>query len=257
MKVATFNAASVRARLDGIIEWLAVNEPDVLCIQETKVEDDKFPREDFEALGYHLALNGQKSWNGVAIASRYPLQDVQAGFGDDLMPNDARMVTARIGDLAIVNTYVPNGNKVGSDKWAYKMQWLERFARFLRERYRPDEHLIWLGDVNIAPKPEDVYDSAKVLGGVGHHPEEFRRLEEILSFGLTDVFRKFETGGGHFTFWDFVIPRGLDRNLGWRIDHIYATETLADRATACWIDKEPRLAPKPSDHTYVVAEFRL
>ncbi len=255
MKIATYNAASVRARLDSVIDWLAVNEPDILAIQETKVEDDKFPAEEFEALGYHLALNGQKAWNGVALLSREPITEVQRGFGDDLMPNDARVIAGRIGDLAIINTYVPNGNKVGSDKWEYKLQWLDRFDRFLRERYSPSEQLLWLGDINIAPTPHDVYDSAKMYGGVGHHPDEFSRLSRIVSFGLEDVFRKFHQGPGMYTFWDFVLPRGVDRNLGWRIDHLYATAPLAARAVSCEIDLDARTQEKPSDHTYVTATF--
>lgn len=257
MRIATFNAASVRARLDGILEWLAENEPDILAIQETKVENDKFPRAEFEDLGYHVTLNGQKSWNGVATLSRSPQTDVAIGFADDLTPNDARILSSRIDGVAIVNTYVPNGSEVGSDKFEYKLKWLERFARFLRERYRPDEPMIWLGDINIAPTELDVYDPPKFNGKVGRHPDELSGLERILSFGLTDVFLTFHPEGGNYTFWDFVLPRGVERNLGWRIDHIYATAPLAELCVDCVIDRAPRLAPKPSDHTYVIAEFDL
>lgn len=255
MRIATYNAASVRARLDLLVEWLAENEPDVLAIQETKVEDDKFPREPFEDLGYHLALNGQKSWNGVATLSRSPILNVRPGFGDELMPNDARVLTCDVDGITVINTYVPNGNTVGSDKWDYKMRWLERFARFLAEGFRPDAPLVWLGDINIAPKPEDVYNSAKVLGGVGHHPEEFARLDRILSFGLVDLFRMHHAEGGHFTYWDFVMPRSVEKNVGWRIDHIYATPTLARRCVDCTIDVDARRRVKPSDHTFVVADL--
>lgn len=238
-----------------ILDWLAVNEPDVLAIQETKVEDSKFPVSEFEDLGYHASLHGQKSWNGVATLTRSPATAECRGFMDDLFPNDARILTCQVDGIRIVNTYVPNGSAVGTDKFEYKLKWLERFRRFLDENFRPSEPLIWLGDINIAPKPDDVYDSKRFLGGVGHHPDEFSRLGKIVDFGLVDLFRQFEPGPGHFTYWDFVIPNSFKRNLGWRIDHIYATEPLAARTTACTIDREARIAERPSDHTFVVAEL--
>lgn len=257
MKVATYNAAGIRARLDTLVEWMAENEPDVIAIQETKVEDDKFPRAAFEELGYELAIYGQKSWNGVAIMSRLPISNIQTGFGDELMPNDARIISCDVGGVRLVNTYVPNGNTVGSDKWVYKLQWLDRFRAYLASQATPNDPLIWLGDINIAPTPDDVYDSKKLLGGVGHHPDEFSRLAHIVDFGLTDVFRNFHDGPGHYTFWDFTIPRGVDRNLGWRIDHVYTTKWLADRCSSCEIDRDARKQVKPSDHTFVTAEFTL
>ena len=257
MKIATFNAASIRARLPILVEWLADVEPDILAIQETKVEDEKFPRTEFEELGYEVAIHGQKAWNGVAILSRTPIGSIRTGFGDELFPNDCRILTCQIDGVTIINTYVPNGNTVGSDKFTYKLSWLERFRTFLDQNFRPDDPLVWLGDINVAPKPEDVYDSKRMLGGVGHHPDEFSRLAKIVDFGLTDVFRKFEPEGGNYTFWDFQIPRSVERNLGWRIDHIYATAPLANLCTECTIDLDPRKWPRPSDHTFVVAEFDL
>jgi exodeoxyribonuclease-3 len=255
VRVATFNAASVRARLPLVLEWIADNEPDVLAIQETKVENDKFPGSDFEDLGYHLQLNGQKSWNGVATLTREPAQNLVLGFVDDLFPEDARILACDYGGLTVINTYVPNGNKVGSEKWEYKLRWLDRFHTLLQERYRPDQPLIWLGDINIAPTADDVFDSKRMLGQVGHHPDEFSRLAKIVDWGLVDVFRKFHSGHGDFTYWDFVIPRSVERNLGWRIDHIYATAPLAAVCTECRIDVEARKQERPSDHTFVVAEF--
>jgi len=257
MRIATFNAASIRARLDGVLEWLSENEPDVLAIQETKVENEKFPVSDFEELGYNVVLNGQKSWNGVAVLSLIPPTNVILGFGDELVPNDARILACKIGDLNLVNTYVPNGSEVGSDKFEYKLKWLERFNRMIRERYRPDDKLVWLGDINIAPRSGDVYDSAKFLGKVGHHPLEFAGLQKIVDFGLTDVFTKHDPSPGKFTYWDFVIPNSVPRNLGWRIDHIYATAPVAEKSLGCEVDKEARTRPKPSDHTFVTATFDL
>lgn len=255
MTIATYNAAGIRARLDNLVDWVATNEPDVLAIQETKVEDAKFPAEPFEDLGYHLAIHGQKSWNGVAILSRTTPLDVRRGFEDPSMPEDARLISCEIDGIRIINTYVPNGNTVGSEKFEYKLRWLERFRRYLNESVRPDRPLIWLGDINIAPTPDDVYDSPRFLGGVGHHPDEFTRLTDIVSFGLTDLFRMHHGGAGYYSFWDFVIPNAAKRNLGWRIDHIYATEPVAAKCVSCTIDRNARLGEKPSDHTFVVADI--
>lgn len=254
MRVATFNAASVRARLPLLVEWLQENPVDVLGIQETKVENDKFPRAEFEALGYELALNGQKSWNGVALLSKYPMTDVVAGFDDPDFREEARTITATINGVRMINTYVPNGNAVGNEKWQYKMLWLEKFREYL-DRQDKSMPLLWMGDINVAPQPHDVFDSPKLLGNVGHHPDEFSRLTNIVSYGLIDLFRLFTFEGGHYTFWDFVVPAALQRGIGWRIDHIYATEALAERCTSCVIDVEARKREKPSDHTFVIAEF--
>lgn len=256
MRVATFNAASVRARLPLLVQWLQENPVDVLGIQETKVEDDKFPRAEFEELGYELALNGQKAWNGVALLSRHPMTDISKGFGDPEMPEDARIIAATINGVRMINTYVPNGNTVGSEKWEYKMKWLERFSDYVAAQ-DSSLPLLWMGDINVAPQPHDVFDSAKMLGNVGHHPDEFSRLTKIVSHGLIDLFRLFNFDGGHYTFWDFVVPAALQRGIGWRIDHIYTTENLAEKCTSCVIDIEARKREKPSDHTFVIADFDL
>lgn len=255
--IATFNAASIRARLPMLLDWLAENEPDILAIQETKVEDEKFPREELEELGYHLALHGQKSWNGVATLSLEPITNVRTGFMDELYPNDCRILTCEVNGITIVNTYVPNGSAVGTDKFDYKLKWLDRFDRFLRENFSPQQKLVWLGDINIAPKSIDVYNPTKFYGGVGHHPEEFKRLDRIIDFGLTDVFRKHHPEGGFYSYWDFVIITAYAKNFGWRIDHIYATPPMADLCTECVIDRAARGVEKPSDHTFVVATFDL
>lgn len=257
MKLATYNANSVRQRLPLILDWLAENEPDVLALQETKVEDDKFPLAEFEELGYHVALHGQKSWNGVGILSRLPIRNVGTGFCDPLWPDDCRIITAEVEDFKIINTYVPNGTAVGTDKFDYKLRWLERFRRFLDERYRPSEKVVWMGDINIAPTPDDVYNSKRFYGGVGHHPQEFDLLARIVDWGLTDLFRKFTRGPGHYTYWDFVIITAAPKNFGWRIDHIYGSPPVAERCISCVIDREARFAPKPSDHTFVIAEIEM
>lgn len=257
MKIATFNANSVRVRLPIILDWLAVHDVDVLAIQETKCEDAQFPLEAFEEAGYHAAFHGQKSYNGVATVSRHPIENVRKGFGDPAMPEDCRILTLETAGVTVMNTYVPNGTQVGGDKWAYKMAWLERFRPFLEQHLRQNPKTVWLGDINIAPKPEDVYDSAKVSGGVGHHPDEFSRLAAIVDVGVVDLFRKHTQGHGHFTYWEFVIPKAVERNLGWRIDHLYAPPEFADRCASCTIDRAPRLMERPSDHTFVLAEFAV
>jgi exodeoxyribonuclease-3 len=257
VKVATYNVNSIRQRLPIVLEWLAEHEPDVLAIQESKCEDDKFPRSEIEDLGYHVAVHGQKSYNGVAILSREPAVGVQTGFGDPLMPEDCRLIVAQVGPLTVINTYVPNGTQVGSDKFRYKLEWLARFDRFVRERFRPDSPIVWLGDINIAPTADDVYEAAKKVGQVGHHPDEFRALEQIRAWGWEDCFRKFTQGPGHYTFFEFYLVKSLERNNGWRIDHIYASPGLAPLCQDCQIDMAPRLMEKPSDHTVVWAEFAL
>ena len=254
MRVATYNAASVRARLPLLVQWLQENPVDVLGIQETKVEDDKFPRAEFEALGYEVAVNGQKAWNGVALLSRHPMTDIAKGFGDPDMPEDARIIAATINGVRMINTYVPNGNTVGSEKWEYKMKWLEKFRELLNSQ-NPQNQLLWMGDINVAPQPHDVWDSARLLGSVGHHPDEFSRLSNIVSYGLIDLFRVHNFEPKQYTYWDFVVPGAVQRGMGWRIDHIYTTEALAEKCTSCVIDVEARLRERPSDHTFVIAEF--
>jgi exodeoxyribonuclease III len=232
MKIATFNANSIRARLDIVLDWVKANQPDVLAIQETKVVDSEFPAAAFEDAGYQVAYHGQKSYNGVAIASKKPLEDVRFGFQDPLWWDDCRILSARIDGVNIVNTYVPNGTQVGTDKFDYKLRWLERFGRMLDERHKPGDPVVWLGDINIAPTDDDVFDPVKLKGSVCFHPEEKQRLSQILEWGLTDTFRKFTKGTGHFSYWEFFIQQAFTKNLGWRIDHIYASAPLEAACTS-------------------------
>lgn len=255
MRVASFNANSVRARLDLILDWLAQHRPDVLAIQETKVEDASFPAAAFEEAGYNVVYHGMKSYNGVAIASLSPTRSVVLGFGDPEFQADCRMLQAEIDGVTIVNTYVPNGNTVGSEKWAWKLRWLGRFAEYAGTALDPGRPTIWLGDINIAPTSDDVYDAHRKLGEVGHHPDEFAALAKIVEWGWIDCFRKHTQGPGHYTFWDFLVPNAVERGKGWRIDHIYASPSLAERCTRCEIDVAPRLTVRPSDHTFLWAEF--
>lgn len=257
MKVATFNANSIRARLEIVLEWLAQHEPDVLAIQETKVENDKFPIAEFEDAGWHVAIHGQKSYNGVALVSRHPILDPHMGFGDPVWPDDCRIIAGTVQGVRVINTYVPNGTAVGTDKFDYKLRWLPRFAQWVAERHSVSDPVVWLGDINIAPTEDDLFDAKKHFGKVGFHPREHEELARILDWGWNDLFRKFTLGAGHYTYWEFFIPKAFERNLGWRIDHIYAPPGLADRCTSCYVDREPRAMERPSDHTFVIAEFAM
>jgi len=255
MKIATFNANSIRVREGIVMDWLAENEPDILAIQEIKCESGLFPTDSFEDIGYQALVDGQKSYNGVALLVRGTSENVTYGFGDPTMPDDKRIVSATVDGVRIINTYVPNGNSVGSEKYFYKLLWLERFKLLLEQEQKRYSDVIWLGDINIAPTPDDVFEPEKKTLSVGRQQAELNALKAITDMNLTDCFRKFTSGAGHYTFWEFTIPNGLKRNLGWRIDHIYATPSLAGRCISCKIDKEPRALERPSDHTFVVAEF--
>lgn len=255
MKIATFNANSIRARVDIVVEWLIEHQPDVLAIQEIKCQDSDFPFDPFLEIGYQAAVYGQKTYNGVATLAKHPQVVVQQDFGDPSFPEDRRLLWTEIQGWHVINTYVPNGTKVGSEKFDYKLRWLERFRAFCDKKLDGSKKIVWLGDINVAPTSDDVFEPQKHLGSVGFHPEEIARIEQILDWGWIDLFRKFQQGPGHYTFWEFVIPNSVKRNLGWRIDHIYVPKPLAAKCTSCIIDLAPRLLERPSDHTFVVAEF--
>ena len=254
MKLSTFNTNSIRARLPIILPWLEKERPDVLCVQETKVQDKDFPVKDFEAGGYDCIYRGQKSYNGVAMLSRHPASNIRRDLyaeGD----GQARFLSAVIADTPVVNVYVPQGYAPGTDKFAYKLKWLDDLTAHLDKTFEPDAPLIVTGDFNVAHEPIDVYDPDGLDGQVGFHPDERSRFRKLLAWGLTDLFRKHHPEGDQYTFWDYRIPNGYKRKMGWRIDYILATRPLAERSTGAWIDTEPRLMDKPSDHTFVVAEF--
>ncbi|MEM1369386.1 MAG: exodeoxyribonuclease III [Cyanobacteria bacterium P01_H01_bin.15] len=256
MKIATWNVNSVRSRLAAVIDWLETNPVDVLCLQETKVVDADFPREPFLMAGYQVAISGQKSYNGVAIITREPSQQVLADFGavlDKVPPElDAqkRVITSAIADFWVVNLYVPNGSAPDSEKYDYKLRWLACLKEYL-EKLKQEKELCVVGDFNIALENIDIYKSEGRDTHIMSTPPERAALREILDIGLQDSFRKFTTEGGHFSWWDYRAG-GFARNRGWRIDHIYLTPGLYERATDCVIDKTPRGLPKPSDHTPVI-----
>ena len=254
MKFATFNTNSIRARLSIVRDWLVREQPDVLCLQETKVQDKDFPADPFEEAGYQVIFKGQKSYNGVAIISRIPADEILLNLYDK-DDEQARFISARIGDIPVINVYVPQGFAVGTDKFEYKLSWLNDLLAHIKEDYDPNQPLLMAGDFNVALEPIDVFDPEKFKGEVCFHPDEQAIMRQFLDWGLVDVFRKHEPGGGHYTFWDYRIPNALKRKTGWRIDYILATAPIAKKSARVWIDTEARLLEKPSDHTFLVAEF--
>jgi exodeoxyribonuclease-3 len=256
IKVASFNVNSLRSRLPVVLQWLAENQPDVLCVQETKVQDVDFPAEAFDNAGYKYVFKGQKTYNGVAIFSTSEIKNAQSGF-DDEPRDEARLLKAEISDVTIVNCYVPQGESPESDKFLYKLKWFDRLLGFFKSSFKPTDPVIWTGDLNIAPEPTDVYDPERLWGHVCFHPEVQDALKKIMQWGFVDIFRKHCSEPGQYTFWDFRMPNSVKRNLGWRLDHIMATKPLAEKSTASYIDTKPRLSEKPSDHTPIVAEFDL
>ena len=255
-RVASFNTNSIRARMPVLLGWIEREQPDLLCLQETKVRDEEFPLGDFAGSGYKAVFKGQKSYNGVAILSKHPVSGVEAGlYGQE--GEEARFLKAEIFQIPIVNVYVPQGFAPGTDKFEYKLRWLADLSRYMKTHFDIGAPLLVAGDFNVGMEPEDVFDPVKLKGEVGFHPEEQAAMRKLLEWGLVDLFRKHVQGGGHYTFWDYRIPNGVKRNMGWRIDYIFATPPLAERSRRAWIDKAPRLEEKPSDHTFVVAEFDL
>lgn len=255
VKVASYNANGVRARMPLILKWIEAESPDVLFLQETKVQDLDFPAAAFEEKGYHCSFIGQKSYNGVAILTKSLPQEVSFGFGDKAETGEARLVSVKTEGVRFVNTYVPQGQAPDSEKFQYKLEWLARLCEYFKAGFSPDAPLIWAGDFNIAPEALDVYDPEALLGSVGYHPEEHRALSRLKEFGFVDVYRKHKPDEKTFTFWDYRIPNAVKRGLGWRIDHIWATPCVAEKSESAWIDVEARLVERPSDHTFIVAEF--
>jgi exodeoxyribonuclease-3 len=252
MKLATWNVNSIRARQERALAWVAAQRPDVLCLQEIKVETAGFPADAFRALGYHAAVYGQKTYNGVAILAREEPKDVAFGFGSDSDPQ-ARLLAATVGGIRIVNAYAPNGQSVGSDKWAYKLDWLGRLRAHLDLRLDKNAPLLLCGDMNVAPEARDVYDPEGMAHDVLFHPESRAALARVLAFGLVDAFRAQRPEPGLYTWWDYR-QLGFPKNRGARIDHLLVTPALAARVKGASIDREERKGKQPSDHAPVILE---
>lgn len=258
MKVATFNTNSIRSRLELVLSWLQREAPDVLCLQETKVQDADFPTGDFEKIGYHVVFRGQKAYAGVAIASREMPRSVAFGFDDGGEPDEARLIRAVFQGVPVVNTYIPQGRSPDSPHFQYKLEWFARLRALFERHYSPQEPLLWIGDFNVAPESIDVHDPKRLEGHVDFHPQARAALERIREWGFVDVFRLHHSGEAEqYTFWDYRVANAVERKIGWRVDHIWATEPLARRSIRAWIDVDARRVERPSDHTFLVAEFEL
>jgi len=252
--IATWNVNSIRARKDRTLAWLETHQPDVLCLQETKVTDNVFPRTDFEALDYEVTVCGQKTYNGVALLSRTAPTDVTWRFDDDTEESEARFLSAQVAGVQIICVYVPNGQVVGSDKYVYKLSWLEQLQRYLEQHCDPAEPLILCGDLNIAPEDRDVCDPAEWANTVLCEPgvrDAFRRL---CDWGLVDTFRLHHDADKLYSWWDYR-QLAFQKNQGLRIDHILVTQPVAKRCTGVHIDREARKGKGASDHAPVIAEF--
>ncbi|HKZ77767.1 MAG TPA: exodeoxyribonuclease III [Pyrinomonadaceae bacterium] len=254
MKIATWNVNSILARLPHVTRWLDTAQPDVLCMQETKCTDDRFPAEVFHERGYRCIWFGQQSYNGVAIASREECVPGHRGYAAEDSDGSARLLTTVIRDIHIINIYVPNGQMVGSEKYDFKLKWLKRLRLFLDIHYQPAEQVLLCGDFNVAPEERDVHDPRLWQGRILFSEPERQALEEVKHWGFTDAFRLHVEGAGHYSWWDYRAG-AFRRNHGLRIDHIWVSQPLAVRNTNTSIDLEPRTWERPSDHAPVVAEF--
>lgn len=254
MKIATWNVNSVRARLDRLLAWLQRTQPDIVCLQELKTREDAFPYAAIRELGYHAAVYGQPTYNGVGILSLVEPQEVRRGMDDGVDDPQARLVAARVGEIQMVSAYIPNGQVVGSGQYAYKLEWLRRLRAFLERHYTPDTPLVLCGDFNVARDERDVADPAAWEETVLYHPTSRAALEELLGWGLFDIHRQQHPEGGLYSWWDYR-SLAFPRNDGLRLDYIFATAPLASRCTAAEIDRQERKGEKPSDHAPVIAEF--
>lgn len=256
LKVATWNVNSLNVRLPHVLAWCAEAEPDILGLQETKLVDEKFPEEELREAGYHAAFSGQPTYNGVALLSRTgPAEDVVTDI-PGLDDPQRRIIAGTIGDLRVINLYVVNGKEVGSDKFEYKLHWLEQVTAWIAAEMERHERVVVMGDFNIAPDDRDVHDPEAWAGGILCSEPEREALQTILGLGLTDTFRMFEQPEKTFSWWDYRRV-AFRRNAGLRIDLVLASKALADRCTRAWIDKEPRRQERPSDHTPAIAEFEV
>ncbi|MFZ5894570.1 MAG: exodeoxyribonuclease III [Myxococcota bacterium] len=255
MRIGSYNINSIRMRETQLLEWIRKADPDVICLQETKVTDDEFPTDELMRLGYAVAMAGQPTYNGVAIVARLPIKDVRVGLVGDLPNADRRAISATVGGVRVVNVYVPNGKSVTSPSFVEKLSWLERLRLTLDTLEDPKQPLALCGDFNICTDERDVYDPELYRGQLHFHPDERRQLARLLQFGLFDAFRLRHDEGGVYSFWDYRAG-AFRRNEGLRIDYVFVTEPLVPRLLRADIDSEPRHAQKPSDHAPVLVDIK-
>jgi exodeoxyribonuclease-3 len=255
MKIATWNVNSVRARQERLVNWLKTRQPDVLCLQELKCVEKDFPTEAVRELGYHAALHGQKTYNGVAILSKTEPADVVLGIPDDVDDAQARVIAATVNGVRVVSVYAPNGQAVDSPAYVYKLEWYTRLRRYLDTRHQPNEPMVLCGDWNVAPEPIDTHDPALWEGQTLFTLRERDALQRLCAFGLTDTFRKLHPGEQKFSWWDYRML-AFPKNRGLRIDHILATAPVVERLTVADVDREERKGKLPSDHAPVFVELK-
>lgn len=262
MKVSTFNVNSVKSRLPILGRWLASEEaPDILCLQETKCRDEDFPQEFFERLGYYCEFRGMKAYNGVAVVSKTKPDEICFGFGDGVaLPEreeseNSRVAIARFGDLNVLNTYVPQGREITHEEYRYKLHFFERILALFERNYTDKDKVLWVGDLNVAPTDIDVTNPETKRDHVCFHSDVRDAFAQVMSWGLTDIFRKHRPGAGEFTFWDYRVRNSLPRNIGWRIDHILGTESVAKASKDVIVHRNLRAMERPSDHTAVTGIF--
>ncbi|HTM49641.1 MAG TPA: exodeoxyribonuclease III [Bryobacteraceae bacterium] len=254
MKIATYNVNSIRRRLPLVLDWVRAHHPDVMCLQETKVQDQDFPIDAFREAGYHAAFRGMKGYNGVATLSLREPERILHGLHEGPDNEDVRILLTVVEGIPIVNSYVPQGYSITSEKYGFKLAWLARIRRYFEEQLDPGRAAIWLGDLNVAPEPIDVYHPDRRVNDVDFHIDARNAFKHAAAWGFIDLFRKLHPDRVQYTYWDYF-RNAFERNFGWRIDHILATAPLADRCRAADVDVEPRKAAGASDHTVVWAEF--
>jgi len=254
MRIATWNVNSIRARQERLFSWLLAQQPDVVCLQEIKVSKESFPFAELRELGYHAVVCGQKTYNGVAILTRTEPADTECGINDGVEDLQARLIAATVEGIRVISAYVPNGAKMGTNKYAYKLEWMRRLKAYLQHGHTRSDPLVLCGDLNVAPEERDVANPGAWEGSVLFNPEVWALLCEILDQGLIDTFRLHHSESGHYSWWDYRLL-AFPRNDGLRIDHIFATPPLAERCISAFIDRDQRQGPKPSDHAPVMADF--
>jgi len=256
-KIATFNVNGIRSRERVVASWVERHRPDVMCLQEIKCQDSAFPVDALREAGYEASVYGQKSFHGVAILSRRKPEIVRRGFGDGGPDEEARLIAANIDGIWIFNTYVPQGKSPDHPAFQVKLDFFARLRKLFEREFKPSDRIIWTGDINVAPDDIDVFSPRRMDGKIGFHPLERQALADVASWGFTDLFRKHHPDVRQFTFWDYRLPEGFHRDLGWRLDHIMATEPVAGASIDCMADADPRGQSNPSDHTPVWAEIEL
>jgi len=260
MRIATWNVNSIKQRLDNLTAWLAERQPDVVCLQETKCVDDAFPRAALEGLGYNVAIHGQKTFNGVAILSKLPFDEVTLGLPGDAHDDHARFIEASLstghGNLRVASIYLPNGNPVETEKYPYKLKWMDRLFNYAKERLKLEEELVLCGDYNVIPTAQDVYDPPAWIADALFRPQTREKFRALIHLGLTDALRATRDEAALYTFWDYQAG-AWQKNGGLRIDHVLLSPRAADGLITAGIDKHVRGWEKPSDHVPVYVDLAI